>query len=405
MSHSDSNGVEFSFPIWKLALMAALLVFGVFIIPNIVENLDASHVMVIQSPASGQLTWHTEPGIKWQGFGTVTKYPRRSQLWFSDAEGQGENKEKDNPIKIRFNDGGHADISGSIAWEMPLNSDALTLIHKKYGSAEALEHQLLRTVVEKSIYMTGPLLSSKESYAEKRNDLLRYIDDQITGGVYRTETTSVKEPDPMTGVMRTVNYVKLMERDGLVMREDGSPLREFNIRTFNLSIRGVKYDATVEAQIQSQQQAIMQVQTAMAEAKKAEQAAITAEKNGEAEAAKAKWKQEVIKAEKVTEAQQKLEVARLETGAAEQEKAKQILLGQGESERRRLVMAADGALEKKLDAYVKVNELYAAALKDMKQPVVPAIVTGGGAASSAQDIMGLFAAKTARDLNIELTHK
>lgn len=380
---------RFPFPMWRVAAVAAVVIIGLFGIPNIVENLDASHVMIVQSPASGNLTCHVEPGVKGQWFGKVTKYPRRSQLWFSDAEGQGEDKEKDSPIKIRFNDGGHADISGSIAWEMPLACQSLILIHKKYGSPEALEHQLLRTIVEKSIYMTGPLLSSKESYAEKRNELLRFIDDQISNGVYRTETTSVKEPDPMTGVMRTVNYVKLMEREGKFMREDVSPLREFDIRTFNLSIRGVKYDATVETQIQSQQKAIMQVQTAMADAKMAEQAAITAEKNGEAEAAKAKWTQEVIKAQKVTEAQQKLEVARLETSAAEQEKAKQVLLGQGESERRRLVMAADGALEKKLDAYVKVNELYAAALKDMKQPVVPQFMLGasnGGSTSGGHTL-------------------
>ena len=38
--------------------------------------------------------------------------------------------------------------------------------------------------------MTGPLMSSKESYAEKRNELLRLMEDQVQRGVYRTDCSS-----------------------------------------------------------------------------------------------------------------------------------------------------------------------------------------------------------------------
>lgn len=53
------------------------------------EVLEADQVMVIQAPFSGKLTWYTTPGTKWQGFGTVTKYPKREQLWFSAKGDQG----------------------------------------------------------------------------------------------------------------------------------------------------------------------------------------------------------------------------------------------------------------------------------------------------------------------------
>jgi len=388
------------FPVWRVAAAASILIVGLIGIPNLVENLDATRIMVIQSPVSGELTWHTDQGVKWQGFGKITKYAKREQFTFEgDAAA----------IRIRFNDGGHALLHGSLAWEMPVDTKSLTAIHQKYGGQTAVENQLIRTVVEKAIYMAGPLLSSKESYAEKRNELLRYIDDQISNGVYMTETQQVKEPDPMTGALRTVAYVRIMEKDGVKLREDVSALREFGIRTFNLSIKQVAYDPTVEQQIQTQQQAVMQVQTAMAAAKQAEQAAITAEKHGEAEAAKAKWAQEVIKAQQVTEAEQKLAVAKLDKEAADQERQRQILLGQGEAQRRRLVMEADGALEKKLDAWVQVNSLYAAALKDIKQPIVPQVVTGGGSGSggsgggsSAVDLIEMLKAKTAHDLGVSI---
>ncbi len=249
-------------------------------------------------------------------------------------------------------------------------------------------------------------MSSKESYAERRNDLIRFIEDQINNGIYQTRTETVKEKDPLSGSDRTVNYVRLVEAEGVIQRQEESPLKVFGVRTFNLSINSVTYDDTVDKQIAAQQKAMMDVQTAMANAKKAEQDAITAEKNGQAQAAEAKWKQEVIKATMVTEAQQKLEVARLDAEAAAQEKRKQILLGEGEAERRKLVMAADNALDARLAAYVRVNELYAQALKEMKMPLVPTVVSGGGGngnATSVQTLIDLFTVKTAREIGIQAT--
>ncbi len=123
----------------------------------------------------------------------------------------------------------------------------------------------------------------------------------------------------------------------------------------------------------------MQVQTAVAKAKEAEQAAITAEKNGQAEAAKSKWEQEVIKARMVTEAQQKKEVAELEKEAAEFIKQKDILLGQGEGEKRRLIMSADGALQIKLETYERVMGRFAQEFA--KQKWVPEVMMGANGTS------------------------
>src|SRR5215475_586904 len=53
------------------------------------EQLDAEEIMVIQAPLSGELTWYTSPGVKWQCFGKVTKYPKRFQYWFSANADQG----------------------------------------------------------------------------------------------------------------------------------------------------------------------------------------------------------------------------------------------------------------------------------------------------------------------------
>ena len=387
----------------KGILIAAMLLVVVPLAFNLFEHVNADEILVVQSPIVGKLSWYTSAGVKWQGFGKVTHYRKRTQFWFSNLRDQGATG--DQSIKVRFNDGGHATISGSVAWEMPLDAEHLTAIHTRYGSQEAVEQQLVRTVLEKAVYMTGPLMSSKESYAERRNELIKFIDDQLTNGVYQTQTRETKEPDPITGQPKTVRIVELVEENGKVLREDVSTLNRFGIKAFNLSLNEVAYDKTVEAQIQQQQAAIMQVQTALAEAKKAEQAAITAQKNGEAEAAKAKWEQEVIKARAVTEAQQKLEVARLDTQAADQYKLAQIRRAEGDAEYKRKVMAADGALQQKLDALVKINQFYAEALRDHPTSWVPSVVMGnqqGTPGGAALPLIDLLTAKTAKELGLEL---
>lgn len=389
---------------WAVITLIALIVSSWFW-SSLFTHLDAQHVLVVQAPVTGTLTIHQTPGLKWLGFGTATQYPRRSQYWFSAQPDQG--SKADQSIKVRFNDGGHAQLSGSLSWEIPLDNVKLLALHKQYGAYTGVEQQLVRTDIEKAVYMTGPLMSSKESYAERRNDLIRFIEDQVQNGVYRTEPEQVKEPDPMTGQMRTVYKVRLVgDGQGNPTRQEPSPLSEFGIRTFNLSINSITYDQTIEAQIGEQQKAMMNVQTAIANAKKAEQDALTAAKNGEAVAATEKWKQEAIKAQAVTEGEQRLAVAELDRKTAEQKKQEQILLGQGEAERRKLVMAADGALEKKLAAYIEVNKLYADALKEIKVPIVPSVQMGGeggrGGPNGADSLIQLWQVRAAHDLSLDL---
>jgi len=395
--------------IFSLVTIVIILIVLLWSSGSILENLAANDIMVIQSPIEGTLAVYTTPGIKWQWFGKVTKYRKRDQFWFTTTgmRGDGESTKVDESIKVRFNDGGHGSISGSIAWEMPTGTKEVIALHMKYGSHDAIKHQLVRTILEKSIYMTGPLMSSTESYAEKRNELLNIIEDQMSRGVYLTEAQQVRKPDPITGAMKTVTVASIVmdEKTKQPMRAEMSPLAEFSIRTFNLSINEVRYDNAVEAQIQQQQQAIMQVQIAGAKAKEAEQNAITTMKVGEAAAMKAKWEQEAIKAKEVTAAEQRLAVAALDTKAAEQYKLKQILEGEGDAAKRRLVMEADGALSIKIEAYKAVNAMYAEAIYKYQGAWVPNIIMGAAteqAGSGANALIELLTIKTAKDLSLDL---
>jgi regulator of protease activity HflC (stomatin/prohibitin superfamily) len=199
---------------------------------------------------------------------------------------------------------------------MPQDEKAILKLHTDFGSQLAIEQQLIRQVVTKAVYMTGPLMSSKESSAEKRNDLLSYIEDQSINGVYRTKQEDIKVHDDLMNTDKTITVVKIVEKNNSPLRQEISAIKQYNVSLQGLALNSIDYDEEVEKQIKVQQQAYMQVQTAIANSKKAEQDAITTELQGKAAAAKAKWEQEVIKAQAITQAQQEKEVAELESETA-----------------------------------------------------------------------------------------
>lgn len=369
---------------------------------KLAEDVGAGEIVVIQDPIDGELHVYKTSGLQSQNFGKATHYKKSFQYWFNIAV-DGEDT-IDQSIPVKFYDGGHGNIYGSVRVDMPADDKSIISLHSKYGSQEAIEAQLIRPIMEKSIYFSGPLMSSKESYAEKKNDLIFYIEDQAVRGVYKTTQKDIRIKDPLTDQEKTTTVVEIVLNSSKApIRQERSMVEECHLRLSNLSIKDIKYDKVVNDQIATQQKALMQVQTAIANAKRAEQDAITVEQQGKADAAKAKWEQEVIKAKAVTEAQQKKEVAYLEADAAEQYKRKQILEGQGDAEKKRLTMQANGALEQKLEAWKEVNKSYAEAMKSSNW--VPSIVMGnaGGSNSGANDLINLLMTKTARDLNLDMT--
>src|SRR4051794_5904784 len=84
------------------AVTVAILIICLMGISNLVAHLDAKDVMIIQYP-NGTLRVCSQPGYYTQWFGTVTKYKKRSQFWFSSMTDQG--RPVDQSIPVRFNDG------------------------------------------------------------------------------------------------------------------------------------------------------------------------------------------------------------------------------------------------------------------------------------------------------------
>lgn len=367
-----------------IAVIILLIVSG-----KIFEGVNADEIVVIQDPVDGELHWYASQGVKWQGLGKVTTYRKLA--------------DRDFDAPVMFNDNGTGKLKGRYQVELPLDAAHLTALHSKFNSQEAIEHSLVQSTIDKVVYMTGPLMSSKESSAERKTDLIRYITDQIDNGVYRTTQKIITVEDQMSKEKRTVTIAEISIREGKPERQETSVLNTYGIKIVNFAPRELEYDDTVKKQIADQQQITMGVQTARAQALEAEQRRITAEADGKAAVMKAQYEKEEEKVRAVVEARKNLEVARLEKEAAEFTKQKDILIGQGAAEKRRLAMNADGALELKLKTYESVMAKFASEFA--KQKWVPELqmgTNGSANGNAAVDMINLLTIKTAKDLGLDL---
>ena len=256
-------------------------------------------------------------------------------------------------------------------------------------------NDLVSQTVTKVIYASGPLMSAFESYAEKKNDLIEYITDQLNNGVYKTAVKVEETVDPVTGEKKTVKLATLIPDEnapGGYKRSERSPFAYYGITIGSdqggqVSISKIDYSDKVKQQIAQQQEANMLIQTSKAKSAAAQQEAVRAEQEGKASAAKAKWEQEKIKAVEVTKAEQEYEVARLAALKAKEE-AKRIE-AEGEAKaaaNRALVSAGLTPLERAtIEKETKIG--VAEALSKTKWPTV--VMSGGNGQNNAMDVIAL----------------
>lgn len=364
-------------------LIAILAVVFVCCLGRIGEDVKNEEIVVNQFPFSGEMEYWTTPGFKWQWFGKTTNYYKTSQLWFGAED---ENKKQlGYPIDVTFNDASEGLIYGSLRVKLPTDPIYLARIQTDYNGMERLMQDLVRPTVSKVIYASGPLMSAFESYAEKKNDLIEYITDQLNNGVYKTTVRQEETVDPITGEKKIVKIASLIpdpEAPNGYRRSESSPFSYYGLEIGQVSISKIGYSETVRKQIAQQQEANMMVQTSKAKTLAAQQEAIRAEEAGKAAAMEAKWEQEKIKAVEVTKAEQEYEVARLAALKAKEEAKKIEAEGAAKAAANRQLVAAGLTPAERAEWDYKTAVGVAEALAKSEVRWVPEVMISGQGGSS-----------------------
>lgn len=379
----------FSFKKIFAILIAAIAVFCLASLGKIGEDVKNETIVVNQFPFTGNMEYWTTPGYHWQWFGKTTTYYKTSQLWFgSDNE---EGKQMGNPIPVIFNDASDGMIYGSLRVKLPTETKYLERIQTDYNGMDRLMQDLVRPTVTKVIYASGPLMSAFESYAEKKNDLIEYITDQLNNGVYKTTVKQVEVIDQFSGEKKNVKVASLVadeDAPGGYARSESSPFAYYGLEIGQVAVSKIGYSQKVMQQIAQQQESNMLVQTSRSRTIAAQQETIRIAEEGKAAAEKAKWEQEKIKIVAVTKASQEYEVSRLEAQKANEVAKKVKAEGEAEAYRQRKLVEAGLSPREKADFEMRTKIGVAEALSKIQ---LPKVVTAGGTntGNSAMDAMGL----------------
>ncbi len=406
-------------------LIASGLLLIVFLtsMGGLIETNSAGYLQVKQAAITGNLTCRLEPGMYGQLFGDIHTYPEATTFNFTSDKETGE--KRDQSLPTMFNDGAAAKISGSVRIILPDTCDELVQLHRKFKSSRGVASKLILPAVRKALFNTGPHMSAAESYAERRGEFASLVEDQLVNGTILVSKKQQLRPDHITGDMKKIwVLVKKSCTDkknknciGGFWR-DQSAFNEFGVRVTNLVIDKIRYSSKVVKQIETQRKARMDIITQQAQARQAEARAEKAKAEAKASVAETRAVEEVQKTQRVVRAEadkaeailqgeKRKVVAKLNMESAKMDKQANILRGEGEATRKRLVMQADGALSKRLKAYVTVNAGWAKAIATAKSgALVPQTIIGSnGGGSSANDLVQMLMVKTAKELNVKTITK
>lgn len=384
---------------------------------------NAGHRTVVQYP-TGTLYVKFSPGIYPQWFGTAEVYNDVITFDFDKQVAEADSSIDQIGISVRYQDGGTGTVYGKARFSLPSDEETMLHMHKAFRSNRGVSQKLIKSITEEGMNLTAGLMSSEEAYAEKRSIFTQWSSQQISNGKFQTKLERITTVDESTGktVVKNIPVISYGD-DGLPIYLN-SDLADYGIDVNGFQITDWDFEPKTLQQIATKREATMAIITAIANAERAKQDAITSEEQGKANVMTAKYEKEVLKEQAIVDAQrakevaviaaeQGVEVARQQKLEAEQRKLaaaeykqEQVLRGEGDGEYKRLVMEADGALAQKLETYERVMARFAAAVE--KQKWVPEIQMGGDASNggnNAMTLIELMGVKAAQDLSLDMSIK
>lgn len=369
-----------------IVAIAALFI-TLFVLSGIMEDCDKSKNYVCQYPLTGTYAVWTEGGAHGQWWGNVYEYNKTNQVEFTGVEKNDEGYIAAGPnpgAAVTFNDRGRGFIIGSLRVVLPRDFEHMAKIQQDFGSEEALITTLIKPTLYKVVTSCGPLMSSLESVSETRTDLIQYITEQLNDGVFKTKINKIKVTNELTGDTETVAKAEiLVDKNGNYMRQEKSPFQQYGVTCNLVSITDIKYDKATQDQIDAQKQANLAVVTAKTKSLEAIQKTVLITEQGKADAEKAKWEQEKVKAVEVTKAQQEYEVAKLAAARAEEVARKVRAEGEAKAAANMALVKAGATPEQLLQMKKETMIGIARELANSKTEWVPKIMVNGNNGNGA----------------------
>jgi hypothetical protein len=391
--------------------LLAIIIFAAF---NPFAVNDAGSRTVVQQIGGNQFV-QFEPGIYYAGFwAKTTEWPNQISVTYQEKTPTLEFEDNGievGVIEIMFSDGSKAAVQGITQFVLPSDETNMKLIHNTHRTPQSLVTKRLATFTKECLQSAAQLMTSDKHYGGARTQMSQDFLDQLKAGVYLAETEEKIIYDSIDQERKRY-YITEIKRDknGQPKRK-ASAIAEYNISVADAAISKVDYEKKVQDKLAKILDASTKSAISRQELVTAQQQALTAKAEGERNLVEIEYKQKQEQTKLVVAAETEVKVA-------EQDKAKQQIayeaaileakkikeLADAEAYQKSKVMAADGALDKKLNAYIETQRAWADAFSKYTGNVSPQIVSGNGGsnANAAVNFMDVMSANAQQQLLLNM---
>jgi hypothetical protein len=395
-------------------LGAGLIALILLLVANPLGYNNGGSRTVVQTAGGSQFV-RFEPGVFVAGLFAKT-YEWPNQISVTYQADQPNLDMKDNgieigKIQIMFNDGTTADVKGIAQFVLPSDEKDMILIHNTHRTPQSLVTKRLATFTKECLQSAAQSMSSDKHYGGGRAQMSQDFIDQLKNGVYISQTEEKNSYDSVEKERKRLYVTSVKKgKDGQPLRKK-SAIQEYQISVADASIIDTDYATVVDTKLGKIIDAATASAVSRQELMTAQQKTLTAKAVGEQKLIEIEYEQKQDQTKQVVEAETKVKVAeqeKLQNKIAYEAtlfkvKERQAVADVAAYEKKTTIQA-NGALELKIDAWLKAEEFKWAAFGKFQGNIMPQIQSGNnpGGPSNALSFMEVMSAKAARELALDL---
>ena len=357
-------------------------------------------------------------------FGRVNAWKKAMTVLADDTSTAGLDAEGDTstasailaPINIMYLDQVDADAMAAVRFRLPTDRDTFLRMAHEYRSPENLLRVALIPSFQETLQATASLMSAEDYYSGGRTEFISEFENQMQNGIYlvkrvevlkgsaKLQTSEADASDPANQDQFGDQQQTVFVVEKRVDPATGVPLRkeqkftDFGITVHEARVTDMKPNSKFVTRMEQKQEASAKRAIAREQKIQEEEQRLLAIARGDREVAERQAAMKVMQIEATTSAETKrkeavIEAERQRQQATIQEETAKILLSkarvdaeavkvaaEAEAYRKEKILTADNALAQKLDAEIRIQEIWADAFA--KRQVPQYVFSGAGGADA-----------------------
>lgn len=406
----------------KLIAGGVIAIIGIilFIVVNPFSYNDGGSRTVVQQ-AGGKQFVQFSSGVFYAGFfAKETEWPNQISVTYQESKSNFDlidNSIEVGTMEVMFSDKITAKMKGITQFVLPADEKEMILINNTHRTPESLVQKRLAPYAKECIQSAAQLMTADMHSSGGRAQMSQDYNQQLREGVLLLSTKEKVVYDSIDKEQKRV-YENIIQTDknGQPQRKSSS-VKEYGITIADAQITDVQYDDKFLNRRSKLIEAATNTAVSKSDLLVAQQKTLTGKAQGEQKLVEIEYAQKQEQMKSVVAAETKVKLAeqdKLEQKIAYEASIMQANkireLANAEAYAKTKIMLADGALDKKLEAYVTVQKNWADAFKEYGGNIVPTYQLGGsyapGSSSNGmQNFMDIQNMKALRDLNLQMTNK